>query len=192
MGKYNNQDNDEYLLESNLLGINTYEELVEAEALSFSLRAAELELQVYRPTAFTLENFKKLHKYLFQDIYPFAGEFRDVQFMKGSTRFCQVQYLDAYSRDLFLKLDGEPCWNSLEEAADRLAFFKSELNMLHPFREGNGRTIRIFIHAFALSKGIEWNYEIMDSEKYMKAMIQSVVNTKLLKQLFIETIHYIK
>ncbi|HHY73585.1 MAG TPA: cell filamentation protein Fic [Bacillus bacterium] len=192
MEKYNNQDNDEYLLENNLLGIKSYEELLEAEALSFSLRAAELERQGYRPTFFTLENFKKLHKHLFQDIYPFAGEFRNVQLMKGSTRFCQVKYLDEYAKDLFLKINEEPHWHSLEEAAGRLAFFKSELNMLHPFREGNGRTIRIFIHAFALSKGIEWNYETISREKYMKAMMQSVLNTKLLTQLFMETIHYVE
>ena len=49
-------------------------------------------------------------------------------------------------------------WNSLDEAANRLAYFKSELNMLHPFREGNGRVIRIFIRAFALSKGVQWEY----------------------------------
>ncbi len=54
-----------------------------------------------------------------------------------------------------------------EEAADRLAYFKTELNLLHPFREGNGRTIRIFIHAFAFSRGVTWQYENMDREAYM-------------------------
>lgn len=82
---------------------------------------------------------------------------------------------------MFRKLNEEPSWNTLEEAAVRLAFFKSELNMLHPFREGNGRTIRIFIYRYALSRGIEWDYE----------MVQSVVNTELLRrQVFLETIHY--
>ena len=79
-------------------------------------------------------------------------------------------------------------WNSLDEAANRLAYFKSELNMLHPFREGNGRIIRIFIRAFALSKGVQWEYENIDRDVYIQAMIQSVTNTEALKKLLLETI----
>lgn len=80
----------------------------------------------------------------------------------------------------------------MHEAADRLAFFKSELNILHPFREGNGRTIRIFLYRFALSKGILWDFELIDREKYMQAMIQSVVNTKMLRQLFLDSIAFLE
>lgn len=93
----------------------------------------------YTSTIFTLEGFKNLHHYLFQDIYPFAGQFRDVQLAKGGARFCQVRYLNEYATDLFGELHGEPACNSIEEAAERLAYFKSGLNMLHPFCEENGR-----------------------------------------------------
>ncbi|MFS0576269.1 Fic family protein [Sporosarcina sp. 179-K 3D1 HS] len=191
MKSYNHGDNDPYPLQHNLLGLQTYEELEEAEALVFSLRAAELEKEGYS-FSFTKDGFKNLHKHLFQDIYPFAGEFRTVQLMKGSTRFCQVQFLEQYATELFGKLSEEPDWASLEEAAERLAFFKSELNMLHPFREGNGRTIRIFIHAYARSKGVEWQYETIERNAYMRAMVQSVTSTELLKALFLETIHFYK
>ena len=75
--------------------------------------------------------------------------------MKGNTRFCQAQYISTYSSTIY-QLNKESMWNSLDEAANRLAYFKSELKMLHPFREGNGRIIRIFICAFALSKGVQW------------------------------------
>ena len=187
MGKYNDQENDKYLLDNNLLGIKNIEELEEAEAFAFSLRAAQLERKENVLDTFTLEHFKKLHFHLFQDIYPFAGKFRDVQIMKGTTRFCQAQYNSTYSSDLFNQLNKEPVWNSLEEAANRLAYFKSELNMLHPFREGNGRTIRIFIRAFALSKGIQWEYENIDREGYIQAMIKSVTDTETLKKLLLET-----
>lgn len=183
MGKYKSEDNDPYLLQQNLLGIRTYEELEEAEALAFLLRAVELERHAY-PFSFSMDGFQDLHRHLFQDIYPFAGTFRDVQLMKGSTRFCQVQFLDRNAKDLFRKVQVEPNWTSLEEAINRMAFFKAELNMLHPFREGNGRTIRIFIHAYARSKGWEWKYETIQRDVYMKAMIQSVTSTDLLKQLF--------
>src|SRR5699024_5363844 len=192
MAKYNKQDNDEYLLKHNLLGIDCYQELERAESFVFSLRATDFERGVFVLRDYTMEEFKKLHHYLFQDIYPFAGEFRDVQLMKGNTRFCQVQFLNDYAIELFRQLKAEPSWRSLDEAADRLAYFKSELNMLHPFREGNGRTIRIFLHAYAKSQSIEWSYEEMDSSTYMRAMIESVVNIAPLKELYLKTIGWME
>jgi len=86
MRKYNETDNDEYLLRTNLLGINSIEELEKAETLAFSLRSAELEHE-HLPILFTLEGFKDLHYYLFQDVYSFAGQFRDVQLAKEGTIF---------------------------------------------------------------------------------------------------------
>ena len=192
MGKYNEKDNDDYLLTHNLLEIDSHNELERAEALVFTLRATSMEQYDFNMDSFTLQDFQNLHYYLFQDIYPFAGEFRDVQLMKGNTRFCQVQFLKDYAIDLFLQLNEEPFWNSLDEAANRLAYFKSELNMLHPFREGNGRTIRIFLHAYAMKRGIEWAYEAIESEKYIQAMIQSVIDLGALRKIFLKTIEYIE
>jgi|SRR5699024_4456828 len=192
MGKYSDQNNDEYLLETNLLDIKTYDELEEAEAFVFSLRAAELEREGLMIDTFTEDTFKRLHYHLFQDIYPFAGKYRNVQLMKGNTRFCQAQFIEQYSKDLFDQLNKEPAWKSLEEAAARLAYYKSEFNMLHPFREGNGRTIRIFIWAFAYSRGIRWEYEKMNRDGYLTAMIQSVTNNEQLRSIFLKTISYLK
>ena len=192
MEKYNERDNDNYLLQHNLLGIDSQEELEKAETLSFSLRAAALEQGAFTIDPFTVKGLRDLHFYLFQDIYPFAGEFRDVQLMKGNTRFCQVQFLESYAIDLFRELNEEPSWNSLKEAANRLAYFKSELNMLHPFREGNGRTTRIYMRAYTLKRGIDWSYETIDRDRYMQAMIQSVVDVGALEELFIDTIKYIE
>ncbi|PIC79374.1 hypothetical protein CSV75_12315 [Sporosarcina sp. P18a] len=90
-----------------------------------------------------------------------------------------------------MELNEEPLWNSLNEAADRLAYFKAELNMLHPIREGNGRTIRIFLHAYVMSSGIEWSYETLESEKFLHAMIQSVTDLKSLREVFLETFLYV-
>ena len=59
---------------------------------------------------------------------------------------------------------------------------------IYPFREGNGRIIRIFIRAFALSKGVQWEYENIDRDVYIQAMIQSVTNTEALKRLLLEKI----
>lgn len=125
MSKYEGENNDDYLLENNLLGIHSHEELKKAGVLAFSLRAAELEQEEFERISLTLHRFQNLHYYLFQDVYRFSGQFRDVNLMKGSTRFCQAQFLNSYAIDLFRKLNEEPFWNSLEEAAHRLAYFKS-------------------------------------------------------------------
>lgn len=60
--------------------------------------------------------------------------------------------------------------------------------MLHPFREGNGRTIRLFIKDFAKCKGYIWDFENMDKEAYMKAMISATSDTKELIKIFLETL----
>ena len=188
MGKYNEQLNDDYLLKNNLLGITDFKSLEDAEAFVFSFRASQIEQGAYQIKDFQVQDLKNLHKHLFQDIYSFAGQFRDVQLMIGSTRFCQFQFIDSYAQDLFKQLNNETKWHSLTQAAERLTYFKSELNMLHPFREGNGRTIRIFLYTYALSQGFVWNYTEMDNEEYLHAMIQSVTNTELLEKLFQKTL----
>ena len=190
MGKYNEHDGNDFLLKVNLLGIKDNELLEEAESFVFSLRALQLEQGSYKLEAFKLQDFKGLHFHLFQDIYPFAGQFRDVQLSKGTTRFCQYQFIDVYAKDLFRQLNNEPTWNNIEQVAKRLSYFKSELNMLYPFREGNGRTIRIFLQAFARSKGVIWDFTKLDKGAYLSAMIESVTNTNFLEKLFIETVEY--
>lgn len=191
MEKYNESSNDDYLLQTNLLGAVSEEELEIAEAFAFSVRASQIEQGIFSWSSFRKEDFQALHHHLFQDIYPFAGQFRNVQLAKGMTRFCQVEYLDSYADHLFSELASEPDWLTLEQAAARLAYFKSELNMLHPFREGNGRTTRIFIHSFAASKRIHWAYETLNQEEYMRAMIASVTDTQLLESLFTRTIEFL-
>ena len=191
MAKYNEFENDDYLLKTNLLGMTDFADLEQAEAFTFSIRATQIEQGSFNLTDFSLINFVGLHRHLFQDIYSFAGQFRDVQLMKGSTRFCQVQFMDAYASNLFTQLDIEPNWDSLEHAAKRLAYFKSELNMLHPFREGNGRTIRIFLQAFAKSKRFLWTYDKIDRDEYMQAMIRAVTSEDFLVKLLLDTLEFI-
>lgn len=188
MERYNVFNNDDYLLKANLLGITDYTKLEEAEAFVFSIRAMQIEQGSYIISSFTLNDFKHLHFYLFQDIYIFAGKFRDVQLMKGDTRFCQYEFLESCAQVLFNELLQEQDWKTLEEAAQRLAYFKAELNMLHPFREGNGRTLRIFLQKYALTKGIKWDYSKINRQQYMEAMIRSKYNLDLLSKLFLETI----
>lgn len=188
MGKYNVGENEEYLLQQNKLGIKNADELEIAEQYAFTVRSLQFEKGEFRLLNFDLPSLLSLHGHLFQDIYTFAGKIQDVQLMKGSTRFCQAQYITSECQHLFRDLMIEQHWKSIEEAADRLAYFKSELNIIHPFREGNGRTIRLFIHAFASDRGFSWKYNEMNKEQYMNAMIQSVYNQGKLEMLFEETL----
>lgn len=107
LNKYNQHLNDDYLLKINLLGISDFKSLEDTEAFVFSLCAGQIEQGIYSIDSFQIEDFKNLHKYLFQNIYPFSGEFRNVQLMKGSTRFCQFQFINSYAQDLFKLLNTE-------------------------------------------------------------------------------------
>ncbi|MFF5995962.1 Fic family protein [Lysinibacillus sp. KU-BSD001] len=188
MEKYNFGADVSYLLTHNKLGIQTMEQLERAEAYAFMIRALEIENGLYKVSHFTKRSFMDLHRYLFQDIYTFAGQFRRVQLSKGTTRFCQFQYIDQMADEIFKAIQVEEDWQDIEMAAKRLAHFKTELNMLHPFREGNGRATRIFIHAYARTKGYEWDYASLEKDEYMQAMIESVVDTTLLEHIFYRTL----
>lgn len=188
MEKYNFGQNDLYLLNENLLGIDNLDDLEVAEQFAFTVRSLEIEQGKFTIHQFNLNALMKLHHYLFQDIYTFAGKIRDVQLVKGDTRFCQMQYILPMCEKLFHEIKKEPEWLTIEVAAKRLAYFKAELNMIHPFREGNGRTIRIFIRLYAKSKGYDWDYAKLDREGYMQAMIESVLTTKQLEAIYKETL----
>ena len=188
MEKYNFGADDHFLLKQNVLQIDNYEDLARAEQYAFLVRALEVAQGKFVNPSFTLDGLQKLHYYLSQDIYSFAGQIRSVKLTKGSTRFCQVLYIEAEAERIFGEMIREGAWTTLEQAAERLAYFKAELNMLHPFREGNGRSIRIFVHAYAQSKGYEWEYEHLQQDAYLRAMIQSVVTSDELEQLFLNTI----
>lgn len=188
MEKYNFGDDEQYLLRKNLVGATNFEELEKAEQFVFTVRALQFEQGDYVIANYSLNSLVALHFHLFQDIYKFAGEFRDVQLVKGQTRFCQMQFIQSELKRVFKELVQDSAWSTVDEAATRLAYFKSELNIIHPFREGNGRTIRLFVQALALSRGYEWHYSDMEQDVYMNAMIQSVTDTQVLEQLFKATL----
>ncbi|WP_332649826.1 Fic/DOC family protein [Lysinibacillus sp. 54212] len=188
MKKYNFGKDEDYLLAHNCLGITTYEDLENAEQYVFIIRSLQVENGTYVLDSFTMNSLQNLHRHLFRDIYDFAGDIRSVQLAKGTTQFCQFQYIAAISSDIFTKIAAEKNWSTVEEAAKKLAYYKAELNMLHPFREGNGRAIRIFIQYYAKSKGYDWQYANIDSQEYMLAMIASVHNSTKLQRLFFKTL----
>ena len=188
MEKYNFGEDDQMLLDQNKLGIQTFEELAIAEQYVFIVRSLEIAIGKYVIQSFDFKGLQNLHHYLFGDLYEFAGKIRNVQLTKGSTRFCQAQFIGIEGDRIFREIAAEKDWPSIKIAANRLAYFKAELNMLHPFREGNGRTIRVFIHHWARSRGYYWAFEHLQQDTYLRAMIQSVVTSDELEQLFLNTL----
>ncbi len=121
------------------------------------------------------ETLSKIHKYLFEDIFPFAGEIRSENIAKGNFRFTPVMYLKASLEHI----DSMPQSN-FDEIIEKYV----EMNIAHPFREGNGRSTRIWLDLILkkeIGKVIDWNK--VDKEDYFLAMERSPVKTVEIKEL---------
>ncbi len=137
---------------------------------------------------FDKKHFLEIHHYLFEDIYPFAGKFREENIAKGAFRFAMWEYIEPELEKLLNKLKQENYLDGLpkEELAKKLAYYLSELNVLHPFREGNGRTEREFIRQLALKNGYILNLKKVAPKQILEASIESIVNTTKLENIIFE------
>lgn len=159
----------------NKLDIRDLDRLHEAERDYSSVRQAELS-NMGVTGDFSFKHLCSIHKQLFQDVYSWTGKTRTVDISKG-TIFCLVQFIESQFDDLYRKLKKE---NFLADIADekemgkRLAFYLGELNMIHPFREGNGRTQRIFIEQLCLNNGrFEIDFTEITKEEMIAASVRS-------------------
>lgn len=134
---------------------------------------------------------KKIHKNLFEDVYDWAGQYRTVNIVKGKTMFANAMYVPAALEDLVTKLNRDITSKSItsNNVSEKLAYYYGELNMIHPFREGNGRTQKIFIEKVADKLGYTLQLEKIDSKKLLEVTIESVNGTgRPLKKAFEEVI----
>lgn len=134
---------------------------------------------------FDSTHLNSIHKFLFEDIYPFAGKYRTENIAKGSFRFAEWEYIESELNKLLEKLKTENYLYDLskEKLADKLAFYLSELNVLHPYREGNGRTIREFIRELTLKNKFILNLSSISPKDFLEASIKSIVDTSDLSKL---------
>ena len=137
---------------------------------------------------FDIEHFVGIHKFLFEDIYPFSGLFRTENIAKGSFSFANWEFIEQELRKLLDKLKEENYLYGLnkENLSKRLAYYMSELNVLHPFREGNGRTIREFIRELAFKNHYLLNLQNINSKDMLNACIKSVINPEDLEKILYE------
>ena len=134
---------------------------------------------------FSKSHFVSIHKYLFEDIYPFAGKFRTENIAKDYFSFAEWEYIENELDNLLNKLKNENylLGQNKNDLAKGLAFYLSELNVLHPFREGNGRTIREFIRQLAYKNGYIFDLTNITSDEFLEASKKSVVDTTDLEQI---------
>ena len=128
---------------------------------------------------FDKAHFISIHKYLFEDLYPFAGEFRKENIAKDSFSFAEWEFIESELDRLLIKLKEENYLKGLnqEDMAKRLSFYMSELNVLHPFREGNGRVIREFIRELAYKNGYLLDLQKVEPSEVYDAFLKSVIDT---------------
>lgn len=165
----------------NKLGIETQVELAKEEKIT-KLKALELfENNILNNIEVgTFKGLAKIHKYLFEDIYDFAGKIRTENISKSNFRFASVMYL----KEALSKIDKMP-----ETSFDEIIEKYVEMNVAHPFREGNGRSTRIWLDMILkkqLNKVVDWSK--INKEDYLLAMERSPVKDLEIKFLLKEAL----
>ena len=161
----------------NRLGLTSSSELAREEEKISKKRAAELFekglLDELEPGKFS--SLQTIHRYMFQDIYDFAGKVRTVNLAKGDFRFASAMYLNSALESI----DKMP-QSTFDEITEKYV----EMNIAHPFREGNGRAMRIWLGQMlksSLGKVVDWSR--IDKEDYLLAMERSPVRDIEIKHL---------
>lgn len=152
----------------NVLGIRQTQRLEQAAYQLTALRAATLELG---PVARGLPHLCAIHHHLYQDVFDWAGQIREVDIYEGDTRFCHFEYIEKEGNALMQQLEDEEWLCGLEKAVfiERLAHYYCEINVLHPFRLGNGIAQRIFFEQLALHAGFSLDWRGIDPDEWRNA-----------------------
>lgn len=134
---------------------------------------------------FTATHLCNIHRKLLGDVYSFAGHFRREDIAKGTTRFVTYSQIKEKLQRLLGQLQQEKWLENVpfEVFAARSAYYMAELNYIHPFREGNGRAIREFMRLLFLHNGYIVQWDAVDVEALLNAMIDSVYDTAHLEQI---------
>ena len=156
---------------TNQVDLNKAEEKISKQKAKQLFESGEIN----RIEVGTFAGLSKIHAFLFDDIYAFAGRIRDVNIAKGNFRFAPVIYLKQALDSIDLMPQGN---------FDAIIEKYVEMNIAHPFREGNGRAARIWLDLILkkeIQNVIDWN--AVDKEAYLSAMERSVVKDVEIKQL---------
>ena len=158
----------------NKLGITDAEALEKNESMITGIKSAQLIMQPLKPD-FSFEDYKALHRYLFSDLYEWAGTVRKIDMSKMNTCFTACDKIEEQGRRIFARLRSMDYFRGLKrsELVAEVADLYHTLNLLHPFREGNGRTQRVFFTQLIWATGHELDYSELNSELLMIGSIQA-------------------
>jgi cell filamentation protein len=151
----------------NLLGFRSQSELDRAERLLVQLR-----IQQGTPSGnFDLDHLRAIHKHLFQDLYDWAGEVREVEISKGRSQFQFRQFIGTGMADVHKRLAAAKFLKDLskDQFAEKAAEIVGDVNYVHPFREGNGRTQLEYLRQLAHRAGHDFSAAKLDPAQWQKA-----------------------
>jgi cell filamentation protein len=134
---------------------------------------------------FDVDHYLKIHKFLFDYLYDFAGKIRVENMSKGNTPFCRPEYIYKYLRCLLQEMKKKIIYiETVEQLVEFLAYYYSEINIVHPFREGNGRTQREFFREYVheMSKKLnfgnyELDYSLWDNQDHKQLILGSILSS---------------
>lgn len=158
----------------NKFGIRQQQKLDEVEALIVSAKIVEYEMSPFLDP-FSFDYYKRLHAFLFDQLYDWAGKLRDVDMSKQHTRFCPSKEIEELADRMFARAAGMDYFQGLDRPSflQEITDFYNGINYLHPFREGNGRTQRVFFRELARRAGYSLDYSLIDPDMMMLATIHA-------------------
>ena len=157
----------------NKLDIRDEEKLSQVEAQITFAKTAMLETNPITGI-FDFEHYRKIHEFLLCDLYEWAGQIRTVNISKKRTRFLDAELIEVSAVKSFDKVVKGYFENlSFDEFAKRIAEFYNDVNYIHPFREGNGRTQRIYFTQLIRHYGYDINFSDLDTDELMIATIHA-------------------
>lgn len=158
----------------NRLGLKDEQILEHAELELSELAADSIE---FGQPPYDLQYLSNIHRQLFSDIYDWAGQLRTIDISKGNTLFCTVSRIEPEAERLFKSLANANWFQGLDRASLIIAGAEmfGDLNMIHPFRDGNGRAQRILFEHLIINAGFQIDWWGVDIDQWAQANINSVV-----------------
>lgn len=124
---------------------------------------------------YDVRHYKRIHHHIFQDVYTWAGKCRTVRTSKGGNPFCFPEHINSEMLKLFGQLRNGPCFSAKDSGqfVAAVAHFLAELNAIHPFREGNGRSQLAFVHLLGEKTGFPFDFSRVQRDTFLPAMVAS-------------------
>ncbi|SEN45961.1 cell filamentation protein [Pseudomonas sp. ok272] len=157
----------------NLLNIHDEQQLDDAERELSEIAASTFQLL---PPPFDLSLLQRIHQSLFCDIYEWAGQLRTVNIRKGDTLFCTAERIAPEAEKIFRAMDDARWFTGIHKAQliVKVAEAYGDLNVIHPFREGNGRAQRILFEQLIINAGFKVDWWLIDEASWIPANIDAV------------------